>query len=169
MLDSINELLHRMERFTVDEFGDDPTPEDVVRMLNIIRESKQQELNMERPHKMISELNGTLQRPLVEYIAYLEGWISATKDAMQKMVAPPRAPGMKKFGAAKSRFTKLCASCQFSRKVEAPEKSDIKFLILCDEPTYGKGENLVQQARQLGPCGPEAKLREEKTSAKADN
>ncbi len=39
-MDSNEELLHRMERFTVDEFADEPTEEDVGRLLNIIRDQK---------------------------------------------------------------------------------------------------------------------------------
>ena len=112
---------------------------------------------MKRPDKEINALNGTLTRAVIEYIAYLEGWISATKETVATMAKPPALPSRPK---PKSTFTALCSGCIHSRKIPAHEKSDIKYLIVCDEPTYGKGGNIVQQCRQMGPCGPEAALRE---------
>ena len=115
---------------------------------------------MKRPDRIIDELNGTLPRPVVEYIAHLEGWIAATRETVGAIKAAYSRPG-RPAGRPKTPFTSLCGTCRHSRKIPAHEKSDKKFLVVCDESTYGLGEMLIQQCRQLGPCGPEAVLREE--------
>lgn len=114
---------------------------------------------MKRPDKEIDNLNGTLHRPVVEYIAHLEGWIAAIKENLIRVTGSTQ----RKKGIPKTEFTGLCASCIFSKQVPAPSESDKKTLIVCDEPLSGRGESLIQQCRQLGACGPSAVLRQEKS------
>ena len=116
---------------------------------------------MKRPDKEIGAMEGPWTIAVMEYLAYLEGWIAATKETIASLNTGHRKEVKPK---AKPEYANLCAGCRFSTKIPAPEKSDIKNLIVCDEPFYGKHQNLIQQARQLGPCGPEALLREDRTN-----
>jgi len=121
---------------------------------------------MKRPDKQLEELNGTLQRSVVEYVSFLEGWIEATKASIETIKAVahrgPRKPG----GPPKTEFSGMCGSCIHSNRHPAPEGSDFKTIALCTAPTisgvYGMEAVLIQEARQHGPCGPEAKLHEVK-------
>lgn len=117
---------------------------------------------MKRPDKEILEINGTLNRKVLDYIAWLEGFESGVRDAAEWMtrMAKVKQPFLKAKAPVHPALN--CGKCRFSEQIDSPEGADRKFNIICKhENVAAETPVLVAQHRAYG-CGPAATLWEAK-------
>ena len=109
-------------------------------------------------------MNGTLNRAVLDYIAWLEGFEKGVRDAAEWMtrMAKAKQPHLK--AKAPVHPTLNCGKCRFSEQIDAPGGSERKFYIVCNhDAVAGLGSRiLVAQHRAFG-CGTEASLFEAKS------
>lgn len=121
---------------------------------------------MKRPDKEISELNGTLNRTVLDYISWLEGFEQGVRDAAEWMTRMARAkhpPGKAK---APVHPQLNCGNCKYSQKIPAPDDRENRTHIVCmHENVAAELPTLIAQHRAFG-CGSEATLWEAKEEAK---
>lgn len=111
---------------------------------------------MKRPDELIEGLNGTLQRQVVEYIAWLEGFQKGAREAAEWWSKFAKQPSKRKPYTVDPRLN--CGYCRFSHQIDAPEGSDRFKLTVCLHPdAAAENPTLVAQFRSYG-CGPKATL-----------
>lgn len=110
-------------------------------------------------------MNGTLDRPVVEYIAWLEGFEQGVRDAAEWMTRMAKHP----VGKAKAPIHPQlnCGNCKYSQKIPAPDGRENTSHIVCmHENVAMETPILVAQHRAFG-CGPDATLWEAKSDLPA--
>ena len=114
---------------------------------------------MKRPDELIEGLNGTLQRQVVEYIAWLEGFQKGAREAAEWWSKFAKQPSKRKPYTVDPRLS--CGHCHYSQQINSPEGADKRYLIVCLHPKAAEvmpdHPLLVAQHRSFG-CGPKAVL-----------